>query len=114
MQGGKEWTTNVPTNTWQYGTPKIAICDSDHHMLFSDFKGKATWKDTKLLPSSRTLYSKISSIPLEAKKTEDAQIIFELKTHKTGPALEEDEQYKTLQEFRNHFNNNQDQHMQNM
>ena len=48
------------------------------------------------------------------KKTEDGQVTFELKTHKTGPDLEEDEQYKTLQEFRGHFENEQDHHLQNM
>ena len=53
-------------------------------------------------------------MPLTAKKDDNGQITFELKTHKSSPALEKDEQFKTLQEFRNHFNNGKDIHVQNM
>ena len=54
-------------------TPRLAICKSDHYMLFSDFGGKTTWKDTKLRPTAKFLYSKISSIPLVMKKTENGK-----------------------------------------
>ena len=51
---------------------------------------------------------------MEPKKAENGSITFDFKTYKSGPALEEDEQYKILQEFRNHFDNDQDHHLQNM